>query len=209
MNDVEQVYVSKDRPQYASVPSPLIDALRERRISYPAVALYAALDLYRNRKTGDCYPGLRTLAADLGIGLGTASRLMRALVAGGFVRVQDPVKPRDPTRYTLVFGPGSRSTGGTPNGGSRSTGVPPSSALPPPTPPLVVVGESSRSTPISSPDPVLGEPKEPAPGPAHAGGSDRRVRRGPSCLTCGEAYTAHWDESAKRNRRRCRCGVAT
>ena len=110
--------VVEDRPQYAAVPFPLIEAMIRREIGFASVALYAALDRYRNRKTKACWVGLRTLAQEVGLGITTVHRLLHALASAGYLRIEEADAQHGGRHtYYLLYAPGRapvRAGGGVP-----------------------------------------------------------------------------------------------
>ncbi len=101
----ERVYISEERPQYAAVPYPIIEAMHAGTISHSAVCFYVALDYYRNRKTQSCWPGYRALARDLHLSVGTVHALTAKCVEAGFIRLDKPDNKRLPTVFVLLYSP--------------------------------------------------------------------------------------------------------
>lgn len=198
---VPAVSIEKDLQRFSRVPLPLIQAMRERKVSYPVVALYAALESYRNRKTGDCYPGLRTLADDLGIGVSTAHRLIHQLMDAGFVREEKPSNRATFTKYILTYAPAVRVPSVE---HPTSIRFPASSAGKPTPAPHVVPGPNPTSIPYDYLNQSSGKPEVTA-GSAPAVPPDRIRARQRSCPTCSTIYTQSWNEAAKRHIRRCLC----
>jgi hypothetical protein len=100
--------VREDRPQYAAVPQPLIEAVRSRSLPYSALGLYAVLDSFRNRRTRVAYPGLRRLHEGTGLAVRTLRRLLGCLEAVGFIRIEKPTDPSHPQVYYLLYSPEPR-----------------------------------------------------------------------------------------------------
>lgn len=107
------IRVTDQRQQFSHVPFPLIQAMRDGLVPPAAVALYAALDQYRDRQTGRAWPGLRTLARDIGLSRGWVHEMIVLLERTGFVGVERPRNPSHPVVYALRYAPGPRiATGG-------------------------------------------------------------------------------------------------
>lgn len=97
--------VHEDRPTYVQIPTPILNAVRERKLPLAAIGLYSMIDSYRNRKHGRCDPCLATLAADSGLSVPTIRKLNSALVDGKFMRIEEGRKPREAQRYILMYSP--------------------------------------------------------------------------------------------------------
>jgi len=102
MTDAFQV--ADKRPQYSTIPYPLIRAISTGAVSLEDVAVYAALDYYRNRRTNTAFPSLRTLAADVRLGRSTVSRCLARLRDAGFVEIEQESR-RKPRIYSLRYAP--------------------------------------------------------------------------------------------------------
>jgi len=105
MRPTDRFIVSEDRPTYSQVPTPLLNAVRDRKLPVSAAGYYAMLDGYRNRKTGRCDPALSTLSADTGLSIPTIRKYNEVLVAGRFIRIEPGGGPRQAQRYILMYSP--------------------------------------------------------------------------------------------------------
>lgn len=172
--DDRPLRLDDDRQRFSHVPFPLIHAMRDGLVSFTAVALYAALDQYRDRQTARAWPGIRSLAKDVGLSRSNVHRQLHELERAGFIAVERPANPSKPVVYTLRYAPPPRTTargGGRPTSGTRPGRVPPNRGVSDLTPPSVerrvpiplTTGSISsefqgnqpatRGAPVSDPDP--------------------------------------------------------
>ena len=97
--------IYEDRPQYCLVPFPLVEAMMTGTLSRNAMALYVALDRYRNKHTGKAWPGQCRLASDIGMSRPTIHNLLTELEKGGFIRIEKPTNKRESYQYALLYAP--------------------------------------------------------------------------------------------------------
>lgn len=101
----DRFVVDADSPPYVSIPVPVLKAFTDRHISANAVVLYAVLDSYRNRKTKECWPGLRGLSVDSGFSITTIRKLLEDLKREKFLTITASNSFRHPQVYKLLCAP--------------------------------------------------------------------------------------------------------
>jgi len=133
----QRVRIEDGRQRFSHVPFPLINAMRQGLVPMAAVALYAALDQYRDRQTARAWPGIRALARDIGLSHGRVHQLLQDLERAGFITIERDKNPSRPAVYTLRYAPPpkpARGSGSRPAGWTRPARVHPDLVSAPLTP---------------------------------------------------------------------------
>jgi len=110
---------SHRRAQWFWCDNDLIDA-HAQTIGAIGVALYVALARYANHKTGQCWPSMERLSAQLGMTPLTTRRYLRRLVERGLIAVE--LRPGHTARITLLDMPAEPARVLRDNGGTEEEG---------------------------------------------------------------------------------------